>query len=529
MPTMTPRLGTFVRKSLAVLALSGLATVAAPAPAAHASLLGGLLGTVTGVVGGVVGILTPGWDDNATTPPTPMTDVTAAVGAKALWSYGVDGSGIGVALIDSGVAPVEGLLTPGKVVNGPDLSFESQSDAYRHLDTFGHGTHMAGIIGGKDSAGTAFKGVAPGAHIVNLKVATREGAADVSQVIAAIDWAVQHRNDPGMNIRVISLSYGTDGWQDRRSDPLSAAVEAAWRNGIVVVVAGGNDGSDRPALVNPATNPFVLAVGADDLMGTVSASDDRIAPFSSRGSSSRYVDVVAPGVSIASLRDPGSTVDDAHPTAVVNDRFFRGSGTSQAAAVTAGAVALLLDARPTLNPDQTKALLKATATKVATTETRATGAGRINVDLAARSYVPSTWKQGWTPSSGTGTLEGARGSEHLTADGVELRGEIDVMGRPWNGAVWAPKAFAGQAWDAGWWNGTEWTGTCLCADSWTGKSWTGKSWTGKSWTGKSWTNETWTGKSWTGKSWTGDAWTGKSWTGKSWTGKSWTTPIGRVR
>ena len=525
---MTPRLGTFVRKSLAVAALSAVFAVGPAAPA-HAGLIGGLLGTVTGVVGGVVGILTPGWDDNATTPPTPMGDVTAAVGARSLWSNGIDGSGIGVALIDSGVAPVEGLLTPGKIVNGPDLSFESQSDTYRHLDTYGHGTHMAGIIGGKDSAGTAFRGVAPGAHIVNLKVATREGAVDVSQVIAAIDWAVQHRNDPGMNIRVISLSYGTDSWQDRRSDPLSAAVEAAWRNGIVVVVAGGNDGSERPALVNPATNPFVLAVGAADLLGTVSAADDRIAPFSSRGSSSRYVDVVAPGVSIASLRDPGSSVDDAHPTAVVEERYFRGSGTSQAAAVTAGAVALLLDARPTLNPDQTKALLKATATKVATTETRATGAGRINVDLAARSYVPSTWRQGWTPSSGTGSLEGARGSEHLTADGVELRGEVDVMGVPWDGATWAPKAFAGQAWNAGWWNGVEWTGTCLCSDTWTGKSWTGKSWTGKSWTGKSWTGETWSGKSWTGKSWTGDAWTGKSWTGKSWTGKSWTTPMGRVR
>lgn len=517
-----------LRRALAVLALAGLVTAATPAPAS-AGLIGGLLGTTTDLLGGVVGILTPGWDDNATTPPTPMADVTAAVGANRLWASGIDGTGVGVALIDSGVAPVDGLLTPGKIVNGPDLSFESQSDTYRNLDTFGHGTHMAGIIAGKDTTGTAFKGVAPGAHIVNLKVATREGAADVSQVIAAIDWAVQHRNDPGMNIRVISLSYGTDGLQDRRWDPLSAAVEAAWRNGIVVVVAGGNDGTSRPALVNPAFNPFVLAVGAADLVGTVGATDDRVAPFSSRGSSSRYVDVLAPGVSVASLRDPGSQIDDAHPTAVVNERFFRGSGTSQAAAATAGAVALLLDARPSLTPDQVKALLKATATKVATTEVRATGAGRINADLAARSSLPSTWKQGWTPSTGTGTLEGARGTEHLTADGVELRGEIDVMGRPWDGATWAPKAFAGQAWVDGSWNGVEWTGTCLCSDSWTGKSWTGKSWTGKSWTGKSWTDESWTGKSWTGKSWTGDAWTGKSWTGKSWTGKSWTSPNLTVR
>jgi serine protease AprX len=519
--------GRKARRAFAVAALVGTATTASAAPAG-ASLLGGLLGTTTTLVGGVLGILTAGWDDGATTAPTPMSDVTAAVGATKAWSRGFDGTGVGVALIDSGVAPVDGLTAAGKVVNGPDLSFESQTDAYRHLDTFGHGTHMAGIIAGRDSTGS-FKGVAPGARLVNLKVATREGAADVSQVIAAIDWVVAHRNDAGLNVRVLNLSFGTDGLQDRQLDPLATAVEAAWRNGIVVVVAGGNDGTARPSLVNPAVDPYVLAVGADDLAGTVSAADDKVAPFSSRGSTTRWVDVVAPGVSLASLRDPGSTIDDAHPSAVVQDRFFRGSGTSQAAAVTSGAVAVLLQARPELTPDGVKALLKATATPIATTDVRSAGAGRINVDLASRSTVPPTARQTWAAATGLGTLEGARGTEHLTADGIELRGEVDVMGRPWNGATWAPLAFGGTAWSGGWWNGTEWTGTCFCADSWTGKSWTGKSWTGASWTGKSWTSQEWAGKSWTGKSWTGTAWSGKSWTGKSWTGKSWTSPLGRPR
>jgi serine protease AprX len=521
---MKNRWGAFVRKGATVAALSAVVVGAGPAAPAHAGLIGGLLGTVTGVVGGVVGILTPGWDDGATTPPTPIADVTKAVGAQSMWSRGFDGTGIGVALIDSGVAPVEGLSVSGKIVNGPDLSFESQSASYQHLDTFGHGTHMAGIIGGRDSSGTAFKGVAPGAHIVNVKVGDREGAVDVSQVIAAIDWVVQHRNDPGMNIKVISLSYGTDGLQDRRLDPLSTAVEAAWRNGITVVVAGGNEGTDHPSLVDPAVNPFVVAVGAVDLVGTTSAADDKAAPFSSRGSSTRWVDVAAPGVSIASLRDPGSSIDDAHPGAVVNDRFFRGSGTSQATAVTAGAVALLLDARPELTPDGVKSLLKTTATPVASTEGyRAVGAGRINVDLASRTTLPTSFRQSYTYATGTGTLEGARGTEHLTADGIELRGEVDIMGRPWSGAAWAPKAIAGTAWTDGWWNGTEWTGTCWCDTTWTGKSWSGKSWSGKSWSGKSWSSEVWTGKSWSGKSWSGDAWTGKSWSGKSWSGKSWTS------
>jgi serine protease AprX len=509
-----------------------LATGAGPAATpAQASLLGGVLTMTTGLVGGVVdtvgGILTPGWDDNATTAPTPMSMVADAVGADDLWARGYDGSGVGVALVDSGVAPVDGLAAFGgvaRVVNGPDLSFESQASAYRYVDTFGHGTHMAGIIAGNDPA-TGFKGVAPGARLVSLKVANHQGAADVSQVIAAVDWVVQHRNDNGMNIRVLSLSYGTDATTDYRTDPLTHAVEAAWRNGIVVVVSGGNDGTTRPALTDPATDPYVIAVGADDLRGTATSTDDTVAPFSSRGSSTRTVDVVAPGVSIASLRTPGSTIDDEHPTARVGDDLFRGSGTSQAAAVTAGSAALLLQARPTLTPDKVKALLRTTATPLASAGTDARqGSGRVNVAAAATALVPLTYAQSWARSTGTGLIEPARGTSHVGQDDVELAGEQDVMGSPWNGAAWAPKVTAANAWSGGTWNGSDWAGACWCGSSWTASTWEGKSWTGKSWTGKSWTADDWSGKSWTGKSWTGKSWTGTSWTGKSWTGKSWTTP-----
>ena len=473
----------------------------------------------------VAGAITAGWDDNATTPPTHMSLVTEAIGADQLWARGIDGAGIGVAVIDSGIAPVDAMATTNnnKVVNGPDLSFESQATEYRHLDTFGHGTHMAGIVAGRDDA-IGFKGVAPGAHVVNLKVANYQGAVDVSQVIAAIDWVVQHRNDPGMNIRVLNLAYGTDANTSYKTDPLTHAVESAWRKGITVVVSGGNDGTERPALNNPATDPYVIAVGAADVKGTATAADDQVAPFSSRGNSTRYVDVVAPGVSIASLRTPGSTVDDEHPTARVGDHLVRGSGTSQAAAVTAGAAALLLQAQPNLTPDGVKALLRATATPLLNDGTRAQGAGRIDV-AAASLGTPSLLKtQAWALSTGLGLLEPARGTSHVAQDGVELRGEQDIFGRSWSGAIWAPQATAGAAWDGGRWNGTEWTGTCWCGSSWTASTWEGKSWTGKSWTGKSWTADDWSGKSWTGKSWTGTSWTGKSWTGKSWTGKSWTTP-----
>ena len=199
-----------------------------------------------------------------------MYRVVQRVGAHYAWTQGYTGQGIDIALIDSGVVPVNGLTAPGKVINGPDLSFESQADNLRYLDTYGHGTHLAGIMAGRDDAVSEptlanaydhFIGVAPDARIVNVKVADSRGATDVSQVIAAIDWVVQHRNDNGMNIRVINLSYGTDGTQDYLVDPLAFAVEQAWKAGIVVVVAAGNDGEGSP-LRNPATDPFVIAVGA---------------------------------------------------------------------------------------------------------------------------------------------------------------------------------------------------------------------------------------------------------------------------
>jgi serine protease AprX len=519
-----------VRTGLAGIALIALVSVGVTGAAPPASA-GGLLGNLLCPVLNTLGVTSAGWDDGATTPPTTMTQVAAATGATTLRSRGVDGSGVGVAVIDSGAVPVQGLDGPDKIIYGPDLSFESQNPGSSYLDTYGHGTHLSGIIAGDDGA-TGFEGVAPGAHLIALKVASHDGAADVSQVLAAIDWVVQHRDDAGLNIRVLNLAYGTASLQSYQLDPIAFAVENAWRHGIVTVVAGGNDGTSRGALTDPAVDPYVLAVGAANLNGSNLLGCATVASFSSR-SSSRSVDVIAPGVSIQSLRDPGSEIDQAHPGAVVQTRFFRGSGTSQATAVVSGSVALLLQARPTLTPDQVKALLKSTSTPLALLDRAAEGSGMINVTRAAGAPVPYGSTQSFARALGTGSIESARGDSHVAMDGVELTGEQDIMGQPWSGATWAPASAAATAWTGGSWNGAEWTGTCFCGSttgiitwdgkSWTGKSWTGKSWTGKSWTGQSWTSQSWTGKSWTGQSWTGQSWTGKSWTGKSWTGKSWTS------
>src|SRR5437588_9080 len=511
-------------RPLCALALAvTVVTVVATGPvAADGGLLGlgGVLGTVTGTVPGVVAAVVPGWDDGYTTSPTEMSAVTEAIGANQLWDRGVTGSGVGVALIDSGVVPVQGLAGAGKVVNGPDLSFESQQPASAYLDTFGHGTHMAGIIAGNDAGGGDFRGVGPGARVARLRLAAYGGAVDVSQVIAAIDWVDQHRNDPGLNIRVLNLSFGTDSLQPYQLDPLTTAVENAWRHGIVVVVSGGNDGTLHGSLTDPATDPYVLAVGAANLDTYGSTT---VAPFSSRGSASRSVDVVAPGVSLMSLRNPGSYIDQNHPGAVVDNRFFRGTGTSQAAAVVSGAAALLLSAHPGLTPDQVKTMLKATARPLALLDGKAEGSGMINVNAAAQTALPLGVHQSWAPATGRGSIEQARGGEHVAMNGVDLAGEQDIMASPWVPSIWAPASAAASAWSGGTWNGSGWSGSSWGGTSWAGATtWMGRTWTGRTWTGQTWTGQTWTGRTWTGQTWTGQTWTGRTWTGQTWTGRTWT-------
>ncbi len=521
-----------LRTAAAALGIAALAAAGLPAAPASAGLLdplaevaggvgGGILDPVVQTVDGIAGDLVPtGWLYDGTT--TSLREVRTAIKADALWAQGYTGGGIGVALVDTGVVPVAG-LTSGNVVNGADLSFESQTPAVRHLDTFGHGTHMAGIIAGRTPGGALdldrFQGVAPDARLTSLKVAASDGAADVSQVIAAVDWVVEHRNDDPKNpIRVLNLSYGTDGVQDRLVDPLTHAVENAWRAGIVVVVSGGNHGSSG-ALNNPAYDPFVIAVGSSDTRGTALTTDDVVPSFSARGTAARRVDVTAPGRSIASLADPGSYLDSAHPAARSGDGLFKGSGTSQSAAVVSGAVALLLDQRPGLKPDQVKALLRGTAAPMPLADAAGRGAGQIDLAAAATAKTPTS-VQTHGVSRGTGSLEKARGTSHVADGNVELRGERDVRG-PWRAATWAKASSAGTAWVGGKWNGVDWTASCWCEDSWAGRSWAGRAWAGTSWAGRAWAGRAWAGRAWAGRAWAGRAWAGRAWAGGTWSGRAW--------
>ncbi len=460
---------------------------------------------------------------------TSMAALAESQGLHTAWREGMTGKGVTVAVIDTGIAPVDGLNDKDdKVMDGPDLSFDSFVATTRHLDEFGHGTHMAGIIAGRDEEwdrkehdASQFAGVAPDAQLLDLKVGAADGGVDVSQVIAALDWVVQHRKEGGMDVRVVSLAYGTHSLQSWQVDPLARAVENAWRAGIVVVVAAGNDGDDAPNLLMPALDPHVLTVGAVDLNGTPTTGDDRVADFSSVGSGERRPDVVAPGRSLVSLRVPGSYADVMSPEGRIegdtSGRFFRGSGTSQATAFVAGQVALLLEERPKLTPDQVKSLLVSTARPVAGGGAAA-GAGVTDIMAAATAPTPAA-PAGTIPwSTGRGSLELSRGGEHVVdpATGVALTGEVDALGQAWDAESWLAKSSAGTSWYKGTWNGRTWTGEKFDKHKYKHQAWTGSSWSGVPWASRQDSSGSWEARSWRGQDWKARSWRGDSWKARSW-------------
>jgi serine protease AprX len=457
-----------------------------------------------------------------------LHNIARVIGAHAAYDQGLTGRGIDVALIDTGVSEVPGLDT-GNVLHGPDLSFDSQVPELTQRDGFGHGTHMASIIVGRDATGTPasykdpsrFTGIAPDARLVSVKVGSADGAVDTSQVIAAIDWVVANRNRDGLNIRVLALAYGTDGTQDPAVDPLAFAVKNARDKGIFVAVSGGNDGRDTLLLSNPASHPQVLAVGTSDTAGTVTTDDDVVPLWASRGTDKRHVDVVTPGVSVLGLRVPGSNADEQHPAGRVGERLMRGSGTSQSAAVAAGAAALLLQKYPGLTPDQVKDQFMTSASALSKSS-KFSGKGMIKVDAAISRSASKAEPKDPFVTSGVGSLHQARGTSRVYDGETELAGEFDIFGNPWRSTVWATASAGVTAWSGGDHLGVGWTGRTWSGRTWSGRTWSGDAWNGRTWSGRTWSATNWSGRTWSGRTWSGDAWSGRTWSGRTWSTDDWT-------
>jgi serine protease AprX len=343
-------------------------------------------------------------------------------------------------------------------------------------------------------------------------------------MIAGIDWVVQHAHDPGLNIRVLNLSYGTPTPQLYTRDPLAQAVEQAWKHGIAVVVAAGNDGLGPGKVADPAIDPYVIAAGADDPLGTLATSDDRVPDFAQHGTGERPVDVVAPAAHVIGLRVPGSFVDLLGAnTGQVGTRFQRGSGTSEAAAVVSGTAALLAQKYPGAGPDTLKGLLTATARPlprvkgVDATAQYYSGHGIVDVG-AALAATPTASTQHWRAAAGDGSLDQSRAGQYVASGGVELRGEQDIFGQSFAAGSMAGLQARAAAWSGGVWNGHRWSG-----DGWEGHRWSGATWTGADWAGHRWSASTWAGMTWDGHRWSGSGWGGSTWSGSKWSDSAWST------
>src|SRR3954468_23937207 len=367
--------------------------------------------------------------DDVPADATTLAEVRRSIGADRL---DASGDGVDVALIDSGITPVGDLAAPGKIVNGPDFSFDSRNPDLHNLDAFGHGTHMAGIIAG----------VAPQARLVNVKAANAEGVTSLSQLLMAIDYTVRYRHANGVDVRVVMLAVGADNDTGYERSPLALAVERAWNAGVAVVAAAGNDGSSGKGLELPAADPFVLAVGGADTQGTGDPADDDVAEWSSRGDGVRNPDLLAPGSSIVSYRVPGSFIDQSSEGRVGDDRQ-RGSGTSQATAVAAGAAALLLQGHDDWSPDQLKAALRDGARAMAGSR-RAVGEGELDV-AASDTLAPADGAQGYAPAR---LFDSPRGSRRFSVAARRLK---DLLGRRWTGRRWT-----GVKWNGVKWSGVKW-------------------------------------------------------------------------
>ena len=457
-------------------------------------------GSALGIIRGASGALTPAQIDALSHDPevaaiyddppvarraiaTPATAYPAEVGAPDMWQGGFTGSGVTVAVLDSGIAQNPDLTLPtNRIVTSVNFADPLPAGV---RDPGGHGTHVAGIIGGNGtSSNSQYVGVAPNVNLVDVRVLNSQGAGSASSVIAGLQWVVAHKDD--YRIRVVNLSFGSPATTDFVHDPIAAAVEIAWLRGLVVVAAAGNGGVGT--VESPGIDPHVITVGALDDNATDSLSDDTVPVWSAWGTptgSTAKPDVVAPGRRIVSLRVPGSTLDQLLPDRVVpianGPSYFRLSGTSMATGVMSGVAALALQARPSLTPDQLKALLTTSAQPFGqsggpSAPSPSAGGGAANAHAAF--YLP-------TPAPANRGLRVA----NLAAQALYPL----LRGQPLN---WKDPNFAGINWAQQNWTDLVWDDLVWDNLNWDAFAWNDLIWDNLGWTDLVWDSATWSDLIW---------------------------------
>jgi serine protease AprX len=375
------------------------------------------------------------------------------LGVEETQSAGLRGGGVGVAIIDTGVAAVEPVASRLVPVNGqPCKNFSNEAGC---SDSLGHGTFIAGLV----------NDVAPDANLLAVKLAGRDGSGDLSTLLKAMGWVIANKDAYG--IKVINISLKTFSPLSYRIDPINLAMDRAWAAGITVVVSAGNDGPADGTIAKPGDTPSVITVGSTDDKGTVEIGDDSVAPFSGRGPSTPdgvvKPDVVVPGKSLVSLRSPGSEADRLAPNFVDATRR-RGSGTSFSAPLVAGAAAVLHAADPSATNDRVKFALSAAGRPIPGASSSAAGAGTFTMTGAVRA-VPGQANQTYF---------------HPVFWPERPASYQDVAGSAFEDD-WLAAAAQGWNWQGWNWQGWNWQGW-----NWQGWNWQGWNWQQSSWQGWNW-------------------------------------------
>lgn len=420
-----------------------------------------------------------------------VTGLTIGLADIVPWNQGgPDGAGVTVAIIDTGIS-ANSDLAAARIVGWKDF-VNGQTAPY---DDAGHGTFVAGLIAGDGSASlpvdagghaaTQFRGVAPAADLVGIKVLDKTGQGRASDLIAGIFWAIEHKDEYG--IKVLNISVGGNPVSSVKHDPVARAVELAWLHGIVVVCAAGNEGEfGRGSILSPGNDPFVITVGATDTRQTANVRDDAVAAYSSQGPTLydevAKPDLVAPGNRLISLRTIGSYIDTAFPENIVSlteyapaapagtlPSYIRLSGTSTSAPLVAGTAALMLSEDPSLTPDDVKVRLMRTADPVAGAKASQQGAGTLDVDQA---LDDTSRADGYALSASAGK-------------GKSLFKESDY--RKWESRSWSKYGWTKFKWTKFKWTKFKWT-----KFKWTENAWSEYSSTKFKWTEYEWAKFKWT-------------------------------------
>ena len=394
-----------------------------------------------------------------------------------------------IAVVDTGVDKNRLADFGSRVVATLNFSSLKPDPSDSSSDYSGHGTLVAGIAAG---ASTGFPGVAPKSNIVSLRVTNAEGRAVTSDVIAAADWIYENRG--AYNIRIVNFSLNSPYANFGLRDPLNEAVRRLWLTGTVVVVAAGNDGGGS-VVDAPASEPFVITVGATDVGSTPGIEDDTNAPWSSHGHTAdgfAKPELSAPGRYMPGPIARTSRLVNLFPSRVVAPGYMWMSGTSFAAPVVSGAAAQILTRNPSFTPDQVKGALMATANALPLATPGSVGVGQVDLAAAAALEAP--------PNPNAPLLRFLRSDSRVPG------------GRFFDTASWAEAAATDPDWYSRAWSSVTWSDA-----SWSDVTWSDVTWSDVTWSDASWSDATWSDASWSDATWSDASWTDASWADASWT------------